>query len=172
MPNPNFLYRNSRFFEALFEARFLFDLRRVLVLREPPSLLNVLKSEVDAFGFDLVLALGDRTVHVQMKTRSGRPPPNAYEISEELWRLPAACVVWMLYDAASLEPTSYYVFGQPMPDINAFNPSRRAGYRGVRMRDANYRELSIAALADLLFPAVGTQQALQGDVRASGKSTP
>lgn len=85
MPDPDFIYKNSRFFENLLEHRFLFDLSRHLVLSDPPRLLNVLKSEVDSFGFDLVLAVAGRSLHVQMKTCSGAPPPNAYDLPESLW---------------------------------------------------------------------------------------
>jgi len=58
MLHPEFLYRHSRFFENLLEHRFLFELRRYLVLAPEPQLVNVLKSEVDAFGFDIVLSVG------------------------------------------------------------------------------------------------------------------
>ena len=154
MPAPNFIAQNSRFFENLLEHRFLFDLRRHLVLREPPALVNVLKSEVDAFGFDLVLSVGDRSIHVQMKTRSGEPPPSSYELSEALWRLPSASAIWMLYDAITLEPKSYYALGMPMPAIDQFRPSDRAGFRRVKMQQANHPRLSLPALAALLFPAI------------------
>jgi hypothetical protein len=164
MPNPTFLYKNSRFFETLLEGRFLFDLRRSLVLRNPPSLLNVLRSEVDAFGFDLVLALGDKSIHVQMKTRSGLPPPNKYAISEQLWGLPSACVVWMLYDAEVLEPSSYYVFGLPLPEMTVFDELRRPGFRGVKMQAANYKNLTIEELATLLFPLNVTEKSVQTSI--------
>lgn len=155
MPDPDFIYKNSRFFENLLEHRFLFDLRRYLVLADPPQLLNVLKSEVDAFGFDLVLAVAGRSVHVQMKTRSGAPPSTAYDLSESLWRYPDVCAVWMLYDAAVLEPISYYVLGFPMPPIEEFPESKkRLGFRSVRMQKATHQRLSLGELAALLFPGV------------------
>lgn len=155
MPDPDFIYKNSRFFENLLEHRFLFDLRRHLVLADPPRLLNVLKSEVDAFGFDLVLAVAGRSLHVQMKTRSGAPPPNAYDLPESLWEYQDDCAIWMLYDPAALEPISYYVLGLPMPPAERFPPSRkRAGFRGVKMQQANHQRLSLAELAALLFPGV------------------
>ncbi|OYY94576.1 MAG: hypothetical protein B7Y41_07050 [Hydrogenophilales bacterium 28-61-23] len=65
MPDPNFIYQNSRFFENLLEHRFLFDLRRHLVLDSTPRLVNVLKSEVDAYGFDLVLSVAARVGWVE-----------------------------------------------------------------------------------------------------------
>ncbi|NJK45255.1 MAG: hypothetical protein HC933_14150 [Pleurocapsa sp. SU_196_0] len=150
MPDPDFIAQNSTFFENLLEHRFLFDLRRELVLRDTPELLNVLKSDVDIFGFDLVLAVGDKSVHVQMKTRSGKPPANPYMISEALWRLPNACVIWMLYSSENLEPTGYYLFGFPMPDLEKFSVAKRTGRRNVRMQQA--RPLTLKVLAELLFP--------------------
>jgi hypothetical protein len=152
MPGPDFIARNSRFFENLLEQRVLFDLRRHFATSSPPRLLNVLKSEVDAFGFDLVLSISDRAVHVQMKTRSGLPPSNRYDLSDALWSLPTACAVWTLYDAATLEPSSYYVLGFPMPDLHTFSRGSRIGYRGVKMQQANHRRLRLQQLAQLLFP--------------------
>jgi hypothetical protein len=152
MPHSDFIFRNSRFFENLLEHRFLFDLGRHLVMTEEPQLLNVLKSEVDAYGFDFVLSVADRSVHVQMKTRSGAPPPNPYNLSEALWRLPNACSIWMLYEPTTLEPSSYFLLGFPMLPIESFMVSERPGYRKVRMRQANHHRLSLAELAELLFP--------------------
>lgn len=154
MPTPAFISQNSRFFENLLEYRFLFDLRRHLVLAEVPQILNVLKSEVDAFGFDLVLAVADHSIHVQMKTRSGVPSNSPYELSEALWNLSSACAIWMLYDPVALEPSSYYVLGFPMPAIEGFVAAERHGYRKVWMRQANHRRLTLPELANLLFPVV------------------
>ena len=152
MPKPNYISQNSRFFENLLEHRFLFDLRRHLVLDPNPRLVNVLKSEVDAFGFDLVLSVGNRSLHIQMKTRSGVPPKTAYDLSEALWKLPSACAILMLYDPSKLEPTSYYVLGFPMPPIENFPSSERGGFRKVKMQRSNHQRLSLGQLAALLFP--------------------
>jgi hypothetical protein len=157
MPDPEFIYQNSRFFENLLEHRFLFDLRRHLVLRQEPLLLNVLKSEVDAYGFDLVLSVAERAFHVQMKTRSGSPPPNAYELSESLWRLPNACAIWMLYDPTTIEPTGYYLLGSPLPPIDDFAVADRPAFRKVKMQRANHARITLAQLAHVLFPAQRTQ---------------
>jgi hypothetical protein len=152
MPHPDFLAHHSTFFENLLEHRFLFDLRRELVLREIPQLLNVLKSDVDAFGFDLVLSVGDRSLHVQMKTRSGSPYAKPYDLSEGLWRLPNSCVIWMLYDAELLEPSSYYLLGFPMPDKELFPSAKRAARRKVKIQQATHKKRSLRELANVLFP--------------------
>lgn len=125
---------------------------RCLVLDSESQLVNVLKSEVDAFGFDLVLSVAGRSTHVQMKTRSGLPPHNPYELSEALWSLPNACAIWMLYDSTTLEPSSYYLLGFPMLPKETFRQSNRRGFRKVRMPQANHQSLSLPEVADLLFP--------------------
>ncbi len=152
MPTPDFIYKNSRFFENLQEHRFLYDLAAHLVLRESPQLLNILKAEVDMFGFDLVLSLGEQVRHIQMKARSGAPSGNGYEISESIWAVSGGCVVWVLYSKTTVQPTSYYLFGFPLPEIDEFSPAKRSGYRNVKMRAANHKGLSIAGLADVMFP--------------------
>jgi hypothetical protein len=152
MPDPTLIYRNSRFFENLLEHRFLFDLGRHLVLAEQPQFLNVLKYEIDSFGIDLVLSVADRSVQAQMKTRSRALTNNPYQLSEGLWRLPNACVIWILYSQSNLEPLSYYLLGFPMPSIEHFKQSKRQGYVVARMRQANYPKLSLAQLAGILFP--------------------
>ena len=154
MPAPDLIYKNSRFFENLQEHRFLYDLATHLVLREPPQLLNILKAEVDMFGFDLVLSLGEQTRHLQMKTWSGAPPSNSYEISETIWTIPGGCVVWVLYSQTTLQPTGYYLFGFPVPALDTFSPADRLGYRNVKMQSANHQRLSIGQLADVLFPTM------------------
>lgn len=152
MVTPQLIYRNSRFFESILEHRFLYDLCRSLVLRTPADLANVMRSEVDAFGVDLVVAVGQRTVHIQMKTRSGSPEPTPYQISEAIWQLPNAVAIWMLYDPSNLEPMSYYVLGAPLPPMDDFYPAKRVGYRSVRMNKAVHKRLSLEQLTQLLFP--------------------
>lgn len=163
---PALIYKNSRFFENLLEHRFLFDLCRTLVLRDPPCLANVMRSEVDAFGIDLVIAVDRRTVHIQMKTRSGTPEPTAYSVAGSLWDLPNAVVAWMLYDSATLEPISYYVLGAPLPPRDTFPPASRNGFRAVKMNQATHRKLSIEQVADILFPSI--QQGVATDHKQRG----
>lgn len=59
----------------------------------------------------------------------------------------------MLYDPSKLEPTSYYLLGLPMPPMDGFRHSERAGFRKVKMQQANHPRLSLENLAALLFPS-------------------
>jgi len=152
MPEPEFIYQNSTYFENLMEHRFLHDIGVELVLRDPPVMINILKAEVDRFGFDLVLSVDSVTRHLQMKTRSGNQTQNPYEISEALWEIPGATVIWMCYDQQTLEPNGYWCLGSPIPDKEQFKEGKRPGFRHVRMRDCPSQNLTISELADLLFP--------------------
>jgi hypothetical protein len=151
MPSPDFIAQNSRFFESIQEHRFLFELARHLVTRKPPRLLNILRAEVDMFGFDLVLSVASTTRHLQMKTRSGVPPNTPYDIAETIWRLPGGCVAWMLYSQETLEPASYYLLGSPLPPLDRFPASDRRGFRKVKMQQANHIGIQIPEISRLLF---------------------
>ncbi len=151
VPNPEFIAHNSRFFENLMEHRFLFDLARDLVLRDPPRLMNILKAEVDMFGFDLVLSVANIVRNVQVKARSGKPANTPYDIAETIWNTSGGCVVWILYSAIELEPASYFMLSDPLPLLDRFRVSERGGFPKVKMQQANHRRFSISGLADRLF---------------------
>jgi hypothetical protein len=61
----------------------------------------------------------------------------------------------MLYDANSLEPSSYYVLGFPMLPLEHVPTAEREGFRDVKMQQADHKHLTLPQLAELLFP-IGT----------------
>lgn len=156
MITPEYVFSNSSFLENLFEHRFIFDLQRDLVLRDRPLLLNVLKSEVDVFGFDLVLIADDVTYHVQMKTMSGKT--QKYDIQESLWKVPNSCVIWVEYDRFTLEPINKYSLLRlhPFCATDFKEATRkgqlRRGYRQVNVNKAHERGIELSALSKVLFP--------------------
>lgn len=152
MPETRHLFQKSRFFENLLEHRFLHDLSRHYALEEEPRFLNVLRSDVDMFGIDLVLALGDQIRHVQLKTRSRKPPSKPYDISELVWKEKHGCVIWICYNPSNLEPIDYWVLGFPLPEMSLFSASKRIGFRRVKMQKAEHPRASLERVANLLFP--------------------
>lgn len=152
MPSPHFIAANSRVIENLLEHRFIFDLRRHFLCQPHPVILDVLKPEVDTFGYDLAISARGEMRFVQMKTRSGRPGGKPEMIAESLWRQPGGCVIWIFYDPAKLEPTSYFLLGIPLPPMSEFTAPARSGFRSVPARRANHRSLTLVGVADLLFP--------------------
>lgn len=150
MPTSQFLNVHSKLIENVLEHGFLFDLSRELLLRPQPAILEINRAEVD-WGIDLVLSSGGREHHVQMKGRSNRPAKSAYDISDSLWLKGSGCVIWMIYNPNTMRVIEYYLLGLPLKPNANFAQGKRTGFRKVWTRNANYKKLSIAALANILF---------------------
>ena len=56
--------------------------------------LEVMRSEFDAHGYDLVMVLGDTIRHIQFKT-SVRPKPKRLSLGAALESKPSGCVIWI-----------------------------------------------------------------------------
>lgn len=164
MISPGFLAENSSYIENLMRHRFVYDVSRFLLLRSEPEQVTVLRSEVDDAGIDLVMTLGTVTRQIQMKTLSKATTPNAYSVAESLSGIIGGCVVWICYDRATLKPTHYHLMGgrgnAPMRDLTLFPQATkkkngkkvpRAGYRHIRIKDAEFRKLNLPDLVGVLF---------------------
>lgn len=144
------LATHSTWFENIQEHRFIIDLSHSLYHRRG-RLLNVLRSEVDAFGFDLTVSDGHEVRNIQLKARANkRDAPNSYQISESLWQIEGACVIWIMWDFESFNPHYYHLFGCPMPPIRKFTKGK-GKRRLVSPRAAKHRRKSIDEICDLLF---------------------
>jgi hypothetical protein len=160
-----YLAENSSYMENVLRHRFLFDVSRFLLLRNPPLQVSISRSEVDDSGVDLVLTVGAVTRHIQMKTVATTDRPNEYAIKESLSLLPGGCVIWMCYDRESLQKVVYHLMGgcgnELMPALTTRDQAMkkkkdgtkvpRLGYRAVRMKHASHRNLSLETLVPLLF---------------------
>lgn len=117
----------SSYRESLIEKRFLAD----LLTRLWPEQVEVLRSEVDIFGYDLVLEARQRVRHVQLKStmgqdsvKKGRP----HSVNARLGEKPAGCVLWIVIDS-QLEPLEYRWLGaEPgkQLDLSNFATARHA----------------------------------------------
>lgn len=151
--------------ENVLRHRFLFDVSRCLLLRTPPLQVSISRSEVDDSGVDLVLTVGHVTRHIQMKASANKNVSNPYAVKESLGALPGGCVLWMCYERENLENVVYHLMGgcgnELMPPLSDFEQtmkkkkngtkSARIGYRAVRMKHANHRNLQLDALVLTLF---------------------
>lgn len=149
---PGFISANSTFVENVLEHRFIYDVSKCLLF-EQGVLVNMMRSEVDAFGFDFVLSSGKRTVYVQMKTRSKAATGSPYAIADALWKLDNSFVVWMVYNPADLEPLTYYCLDCSLNSVGKFPESKRVGRRAVKMKDVTHKNLKLEALIKILFPS-------------------
>jgi hypothetical protein len=160
----NFLAENSTYIENLMRHRFIYDVSRLLLLRQEPELVTVLRSEVDDAGVDLVMTFHDVTRQIQMKTLSKAATPNPYSVAESLSGITGGCVIWTCYDRETLNPTHYHLMGgrgnAPMQDLTQFPQATkkkngvrvpRAGYRSIKIKDAEWQNLTLEQLVSLLF---------------------
>lgn len=85
--------RRSKLRERILEYQLLGQLLRGLWSRSVTEV-DVLRSDIDASGYDLVMRIGGITRHIQLK--SSRGDAGKVSVSKSLETLPGGCVVWML----------------------------------------------------------------------------
>ncbi len=152
----------SIFFENIHTHRFLADILTDCALRDPPLFLDVLRSEVDDGGIDLVLSSGGQTRYIQPKARAETIAPNPYQISNRLLEVTGGAIVWIRYSKETLATLDYFALvgglAERLSDLASFEPATnkkgnpRKSYSLVPMRKANHKNLSISQLTQLLFP--------------------
>ena len=157
--------RFSTLREQMLEHMFIAELmQEVWFGRKQP--IEVLRSEVDSFGYDLVLDCNGVVRHIQLKSSTNPQPPS---VSLELQAKPSGCVVLMEmdHDGKARKAVIKYRFfggapGQPLPIIEKFPNTKqtrrnidrvrqeRPGHHRVPLR-AFDMVASIQVLADKLF---------------------
>ena len=106
---------------------------------------EVLRSEFDAHGYDLVMGRGPIVRHIQFKTGIRRKP-SAVSVSRSLATKPSGCVIWIAI-TLELELGPYWWFGGdpglPLPDLAEFKSPKRIGRRetGERPLRANHSKV-------------------------------
>jgi hypothetical protein len=112
-------YRHSVLREVILEHLLVGELLRVLWSRGVYDA-EVLRSEFDAGGYDLVVSRRDVTRHVQLKATVVGGTRSQVGVNLGLTGKPSGCVVWM-FVTDDLRLDHLYFFGDepgfPMPDI-------------------------------------------------------
>jgi hypothetical protein len=100
---------------------------------------EVLYSDFDAYGYDIVVSVGKTLRHVQLKAGL-RASPVRVALSTRLAEKPSACAIWIAVDR-TLAIQGYWWFGNqpglPIPSMEGFPFANRAtpnkdGLRPVR----------------------------------------
>jgi hypothetical protein len=122
-------YLQSTFYEQLVEHLFVAELLQETWFRHK-KVVEVLRSEIDASGFDLVLECNGILRHVQLKTSRVTAKTNYQKVAVRLGEKPGGCVIWILRD----EVTNYrlrlsYLFfgfpaGESLPSLNAYKVAK------------------------------------------------
>lgn len=108
--------------------------------------IEVLRSEFDRGGYDLLLDLGGIIRHVQLKTSRKAGTTSEVTISLELARRPSGCVIWAVVgDDLSLDHFRWFggAPNEALPEIAALKVAKqtRANVLGVKADKPNFRRL-------------------------------
>ena len=139
-------FRQSTLRERIVEHVFIGDVLRMFWQCGITDV-EVLRSEFDAHGYDLVMVRGSIVRHIQFKT--GTKSPVKVSVARALAEKPSGCVIFIMV-TPTLELGPYYWFGaepgNPLPDIAGFRNPRRATHNkaGERPLRQNHREIAAA----------------------------
>ena len=114
----------ERIVEHLFVGRALQRLWQIGITD-----VEVLRSEFDAGGYDLVMSYGNLVRHIQLKVSVVNATTRNITASLKLQERPSGCVLWILVKPC-LEIVSYRWFGdspgKPLPDIEKMRVAKHA----------------------------------------------
>jgi hypothetical protein len=112
---------HSRLRERIVEHIFVGDVLRVL-WRSGVTDIEVLRSEFDVHGYDLVMVRGNIVRHIQFKTGTSAKPGNI-SVPLALATKPSGCVLWIRI-TPDLDLKSFFWFGntpgKPLPAIRHY----------------------------------------------------
>lgn len=137
-------YTHSTLRERIAEHIFVGDALRTL-WRLGIHDVEVLRSEFDAHGYDLVMARGLLVRHIQFKTGTAKRPSKV-SLARVLAEKPSGCVIWIRLDQ-DLNMGPYFWFGgtpgQPLPAIDCYPNALRStrNKEGMRPVRANHHEV-------------------------------
>lgn len=138
-------YLNSTLREKIVEHIFVGEmLRRLWQLRIAD--VEILRSEFDAGGYDLVFSRRDIVRHVQLKTVSEGGAAARVTVNIKLADRPSGCVVWIVV-GPGLELCSYLWFGAapgaPLPSLAGLATARhtKGDATGLKAERPNHRTI-------------------------------
>lgn len=108
---------------------------------------EVLRSEFDAGGYDIVMCRGAITRHIQLKTLIAGGKAKTIKANLRLMDKPSGCVIWIIVSSA-LNLESFLWFGaapgEPLPDIRAFPVARhtKGNASGLKNERPNHRVIA------------------------------
>ncbi|WP_336972531.1 hypothetical protein [Sphingobium aromaticiconvertens] len=132
------LARHSMLIEKTLEYHLSGAITGELLRRNQPW--ELLRTDCDRDGYDLVIEAGGVTRHIQLKAQVQGGASREITAHVNLANKPSACIIWMTYDPATLRPVSYRFFGgtpaSPIPALGN-KPARHSrgnkdGLKGER----------------------------------------
>lgn len=87
---------DSTSFEKLVEHVFVSELLQEIWFQRGQAA-EVLRAEVDSWGYDIVVELQGRVRHIQLKTSRAGSKTRKVNVHERLGQKPGGCVVWIVW---------------------------------------------------------------------------
>jgi len=117
--------------EKMIEHLFVGELLRTLWRRGAPRV-ELLRAEVDAGGYDLVLECNGIVRHIQLKSSYRGAKTSRVNINVGLQQKARGCVIWIMFDRRTMEIGPFLWLGNP-PD----QPTPSLGDRVARHTKGN-----------------------------------
>jgi hypothetical protein len=139
----NVNYLNSTLRERIVEHLFVGDALRWLWNHHVTDV-EVLRSEFDAGGYDLVMSYKRIVRHIQFKTSMTNGKAANVKASLKLRDKPSGCIIWIIV-TPKLELGSYLWLGgppgQPLPDIQNMRVAKHAkgNAKGIKAERPQHR---------------------------------
>ena len=102
-------YRKSSFYEQLVEHVFISEVLQEVYFRYKKTV-EVLRSEIDASGYDIVLECNGILRHIQLKTSGKDAKTASQKINVALATKPSGCVVWIVRHEENYRMQLSYLF--------------------------------------------------------------
>ena len=138
-------YLHSTLRERVVEHVFVGEALRQLWRRGARDV-EVLRSEFDAGGYDLVMSYGKTVRHIQFKTATENSKTIWVPVNLKLMEKPAGCVIWIMV-SSDLKLKSFRWLGgtpdEPLPDISALKVHKavKANADGTKPERPNHRRV-------------------------------
>jgi hypothetical protein len=133
-------FLRSSFYEQLAEHVIISELLQEAWYRHE-EVVEVLRAEVDASGFDLALECRGILRHVQLRTSRATARTGSQKVALALGRKPRGCVVWLRREENGDQHRMRLRFlwlggapGEPLPDLGSFKTARhtKPNSKGVK----------------------------------------
>lgn len=159
MKSPGTDSTHSSHREKLIEHIFLGEILRELWIQGICDA-EVLSSEVDAGGYDLVLESNAILRHIQLKSSASASATSKTKVSLNLAAKPSGCVIWIIFEKSSMKLGPFLWFGDapghPLPSISDYKVAKhtRGDARGVKKERPNQRMVPRSKFEEM--PTIGS----------------
>jgi hypothetical protein len=161
--------RSSSALEKVLEHRFVAELSAALWKRGNSDF-EVLRSEVDRHGYDLVIEANGVIRHIQLKALRRGGKRASVALNTRLATKPSGCVVWMVYAPADLSLGPFMWFGgepgERLPELgDRVARHTKGNAQGVKTERPDHRIVRKGA-----FEVIGSMEALAERLFGPGPS--